>query len=175
MFSKSACTGLTVAIALFVGATARPASAASPDDACSLVTEAQVSAAVGVPMGAGSHVTPTYLKTCTWAPTGGPTKEVASVTVSLQPPGSYASAKNFMEAAQARSVGTKGGGAAPLANESASGIGDDAFYTSMGSSYTALLVKKGSAVFKIAIYGAMPAQQAKAKEKALALQVLSKL
>ncbi len=173
MFSKSQLAALTIAISAFAVIPARSAAAAPSDDACALVTEGQVSAALGVSMGAGSHVTPTYLKTCTWTASGG--AKGITVTLSLQPGNSFAGAKSMMEMAKA-SAGAKGDrGAAQLTNASVSGLGDDAFYTSMGTNYTALLVKKGNTSFKVAIYGAVPVQEAKAKEKALALDVLSKL
>jgi hypothetical protein len=66
-------------------------------------------------------------------------------------------------------------GAGSMASQSASGIGDDACYTSMGAGYTGLMVKKGNVALKIAIYGEMPADKKKAAEKTLALQALSKL
>jgi hypothetical protein len=45
----------------------------------------------------------------------------------------------------------------------------------MGTSYTALMVKKGNVAFKIAPYGKLPIEKKKAVEKALAQQVVSKL
>jgi hypothetical protein len=45
----------------------------------------------------------------------------------------------------------------------------------MGTDYTALLVKKGDIVFKVAMYGDLPSEKKKAVEKTLALQVVSKL
>jgi hypothetical protein len=45
----------------------------------------------------------------------------------------------------------------------------------MGTGYTALLVKKGDIVFKVAMYGDLPKEKKKEVEKTLALQVLSKL
>ncbi len=175
MFSKSGLAALTIAISAFTVVPTRSAVAAPSDDACALVTQAQVSAVLGVSMGAGSHVTPTFVKTCTWTATGGDTKGVRILTISLQPGDSFAGAKNMMEMAQATAGAKRDRGAAQLTNASVSGIGDDAFYTSMGSGYTALLVKKGETAFKVAIYGAVPAAEARAREKQLALDVLSKL
>ena len=67
----------------------------------------------------------------------------------------------------------EGGGA--MASDSASGIGDDAYYTTMGTGYTGLMVKKGNVAMKIAVYGGMPTDKKKTAEKTLALQALSKL
>jgi hypothetical protein len=60
-------------------------------DACSLLSPAQVSAIVGVAVGAGQHVTPTFVKTCTWKPTG--SSDIRAVTVNLQTSAFYDGAK----------------------------------------------------------------------------------
>jgi len=164
---------LAVAILVFAIAAVPSASAAPPDDACALVTQAQVSAAVGVSMGAGTHVTPTFVKVCTWNPSGASRKDVNSITVSYEDAASYEAGKRLMQQTQA-AVNQKEG-AASMANQSASGIGDDAYYTSMGAGYMGLMLKKGNVSLKIAIYGEMPADKKKAAEKTLALQALSKL
>ena len=163
----------TIAIFLAVAGASPAVGASAPSDACSLLTQDQVSTATGVKVGTGTHVTPTYVKTCTWSVPGAAIKGVKSVTLSLQPGSSFASAKMFMEQAQTMAKNEKG--AAQFSNTSVSGIGDDAFYTSMGTGYTALLVKKGDIVFKVAMYGDLPKEKKKEVEKTLALQVLSKL
>lgn len=145
-----------------------PAALAQSNDACLLVTQAQVTAAVGVPVGAGTHVTPTFVKTCTWAATGS-SKDVRDVTISYQAAQSFAGTKSMTQMMVANA---KPGDHANV--QSASGIGDDAFYTTMGDGYTAMLVKKGNVALKIAIYGAMPEQKKRDAEKALALEALSK-
>ncbi|HKW66007.1 MAG TPA: hypothetical protein VJP04_01880 [Terriglobales bacterium] len=162
-----------IAVLLSVVAALPAVGTAAPNDACSLLTQDQVSTAIGEKIGTGTHVTPTYVKTCTWSVPGGAAKGVKSVTLSLQPGNSFASAKMFME--QAKTMAKNEKGAAQFSNTSVSGIGDDAFYTSMGAGYTGLLVKKGDVVFKVAIYGDLPNEKKKAIEKTLALQALSKL
>src|SRR5690242_15399245 len=69
-----------LACALFAGPIAIPAQADT--DACSLITAGQVSAAAGFAVGPGSHVTPTFVKTCTWNATGA--GGVQTVTLNLQ-------------------------------------------------------------------------------------------
>jgi hypothetical protein len=164
---------LAVASFLFAITAATSASAATTDDACALVTQAQVSAAVGTSVEAGSHVTPTFVKTCTWNSAGGAAKDVRCVTISFQNAASYDAGKRLMQQTQA-AVNQKEGGA-KMANDSASGIGDDAYYTTMGTGYTGLMIKKGNVALKIAVYGGMPADKKKAAEKTLAFQALSKL
>ncbi len=174
MSAKRGLAMLAIAVSAFAVVPARSASAAPPVDACTLVSQAQVSEILGVKVSAGSHVTPTFVKTCTWTPAAGATKGVTAVTVSLQAADSFAGAKSMMVEAKAGMEAKGDPAAKKFSNESAGGIGDDAFYTTMGP-YTSLLVKKGNASFKVAIYGNMPADEAKAKEKALALDVVSKL
>ncbi len=174
MRSKTSLGAVIVAILIVGAATAPSASAAPTDDACSLLTQAQVSAALGVSMGAGSYVTPQYRKTCTWtAPAGA--KGVKTVTLSLQAANAYEAGKKLMAQSQAMMKAANDPHASGVANASASGIGDDAYYTTMGNDYTGLMVKKGNVAFKVAIYGDLPIETKKAMEKTLALQVLSKV
>jgi hypothetical protein len=173
MRAPASFVALAVAILILALAAVPSASAAPPNDACALVTQAQMSAALGVPIGTGQHVVPTFTKECTWTPTGGATKDVKYATVSFQDPTGYAMGK--MVAQQAQAKVNKEEGAGSMAADSASGIGDDAYYTSMGTGYTALLLKKGNVALKVAIYGEMPVAKKKAAEKTLALNALSKL
>jgi hypothetical protein len=174
MFSKIGFAAIVVGLTMVGSAIAPSAGAAPPDDACLFVTQAQVRAAVGMAMGAGSHVTPTFLKTCTWTPATA-TEEVKAVTLNLQSADGYDGAKRLMEQTEAMMKAKGGEGAASMTNTSASGIGDDAYYSSVGSNITSLIFKKGKFAFKIAIYGSLPMEKRNAAEKTLALQVLSKL
>jgi hypothetical protein len=64
--------GAVIAAIFIVGAATAPLATAAPaDDACSLLTQAQVSAALGVSVGAGSYESPTFKKTCRWTVAGG--------------------------------------------------------------------------------------------------------
>jgi hypothetical protein len=56
----------------------------------------------------------------------------------------------------------------------ASGIGDDAFYSSTGS-YTKLIVNKGDVVFQVVVYSNAPIEGKRTMEKALAGKIPSKL
>jgi hypothetical protein len=162
----------TIIFAVFLtsSATAPLATAAPAEDACALLTQAQVSAAVGFAVGAGTYVTPNYVKTCTFKVSGDNAKTVSAVTISYQAAEAFAGAKSMMEMAKANSPG-----AGKIENDTAGGVGDDAFYTSMGTGYTGLLLKKGNVSLKIAIYGNLPAEKKKEVEKTLALQALARL
>jgi len=167
MHSKTGLGAIILAI-LILAAAAPSATAAPPTDACPLLTPAEISAVVGVTVGAGAHITPTYLKSCTWAPAGGATKDSATLLLALESAASYQSAKAMLQAL-ANSQG-KGG----ITMTPASGIGDDAIYSSVAN-YTKLIVKKGDVVFQLVIYGSFPIERKKEMEKTLAAKVLSKL
>jgi hypothetical protein len=136
------------------------ADAAPPaDDACSLLTTAQVSAGLGVPVAAGTYITPTFKKTCTWTATsnGGGT-----VTLNLQSIDQYEGGRKL--ASYGKSV----------SSTSIAGIGDDAYYSGTDK-LVSLVVKKGSVAFKVAVYAHLPLDEQRAVEKALALQAAALL
>ncbi len=128
----------------------RSAAAAAPGDACALLSADQVSGVVGVSVGAGAYVTPTFKKTCTWTGSG------MIVTLFLEDLSFYQAGKR-----------------APYAS-SASGVGDEAFYTTVGSTVS-LTVKKGGSAFKVSVYATMPAERKQSMEVTLARDVISKL
>ena len=140
---------------------ALPSAARAETDACTLLTPAQVSVAVGFTVTAGTHVMPTYVATCTW--TGSNSSGVQFVTLHLQTPAFYDSAKSGATAAAAAGAVVKSGG-----------VGDDSFYFVEGPQVT-LQVKKGSASFKVAVYKQIPVDQKEGMELTLAKEVLLKL
>lgn len=162
--------------AMFVALAATEASAAAtpPNDACLMVTQAQVSAAIGLSMGAGSHVTPTFLRTCTWVPAGSSGKGVGALTLYLQSADQYEAGKQMLEQMRTMAKVEKHGNSQPPVITPLSGIGDDAFYLDMGNTMS-LIAKKGNVQFKFVIYGDLPVEKKKAAEKTLALEVVSKL
>lgn len=141
-----------------------PLIAQAETDACTLLSEAQVGAAVGGTVSAGTHVTPTFVKTCTWMPAG--KSRIASVTLNLQTAAFYDGGKQ--QAAMAAAVGGKG-------NEiKAASVGDDAHYFITGDQ-VALFVKKGAVSFKVAVYAKIPVNEKEAMELKLAREVVAKL
>ena len=174
MRSKTSLGAVIFAICIFAG-TAPSAAAASSDDACELLTTAQVSAALGVSMGAGSHVTPTFLKTCTWAPAGGPTNDLKCVTLNLQTAEGYDAGEKMLQQVTAVMKARRDEDAPAPVITPISGVGDDAYYLDTAN-ILSLIVKKGNGAFKIVIYGGgLPMAKRQSAEKTLAQQVLSKL
>ena len=146
--------------ALVISAISFPPPAKAETDACTLLTTAQVSAAVGFPVGAGTHVTPTFLKTCTW--TGSNSTGAQFVTLNLQTAAFFDGAKR-----QAVLVTAAGGAVKP------GGVGEDSYYLVEGTQ-VALWVKKGSGAFKVAVYKQIPVDQKEEMERTLARQVVPK-
>jgi hypothetical protein len=134
---------------------AAAAAVAATDDACSLLTPAQVSAAAGTTVSAGEYVTPTFKKTCTWHAKG------IIVTLNLQ------DAAAFEKGKQMAAYGAK--------MTEVGGLGDGAYSMTMGTQQVALMVKKGNVAFKVAVYSKLPTDKLEAIEKTLAQQVVAKL
>jgi hypothetical protein len=170
VLSKTSLGAIIAAMFIVAAATAPLATAAPPSDACPLLTQAEVTAVVGVSVGAGSHITPTYLKSCTWEPPGGATVQFSSVLLALESAAAWQSAKAMLQAVANSPNNIKNG----ITMTPASGIGDDALYSSVGN-YTKLIVKKGDVAFQIVISGSAPIEKKRDMEKALAAKVISKL
>jgi hypothetical protein len=155
------CLGAVIAAIFIVGAATAPsANAAPPDDACSLLTQAQVSAALSASVAAGSYQGPTDKKTCTWNATSAVAKSAKFVTLMLEGLDAY-------QAGKLAPVKT-------IVITSIRGIGDDAYYLAVGRN-VGLIVEKGNVAFKVAVYGDLPIEEKQAMEKTLAQQVIFKL
>jgi hypothetical protein len=174
MRSKAGVAAIIVAIFAIGAATVPSASAASASDACLLLTQAQLGTVFGIPFGAGSHVSPQYPQTCTWAPTGESTKGVRTVTLRLNSADAYETGKAAMELSEAKMKG-EGKDAGHMPVTPVSGIGQDAYYLSLGN-VMSLISKKGNVSCNLTLYGGdFPVEKKKAMEKALVLQILSRL
>lgn len=138
-----------------------PSIARADTDACTVLTAAQVGTAVGDSVAAGTHVTPTFVRTCTWNASG--KSAVKFVTLYMQTTSAYDGGKRM-----AAEMAAAGAGIKPVA------IGDDAYYFVMGSQ-AGLLVKKGSTSFKVTVYATLPVEQKESMELTLAKEALAKL
>ncbi len=121
---------------------------------CSLLTSAQVSAAVGVSVGAAQPIANTG---CSW------TAPHMIVTVSLWDGSKWERMKTPVPGMNRTSV---------------SGLGDDAFYTTLGPAsgkqMATLSVKKGGTAYLIKVYGPTLTEQM-SMEKTLAGDVMANL
>lgn len=153
--------GLVIAAVLTLASTAAPSANAAPqDDACALLTPAQVSAVAGVPMKDGQYVTPTKKETCTWLATKAAEKSTKIVTLFLE-------GLNIFQAGKTPHVNS-------VIVTPVSGLGDEAYYVTI-STNVVLNVKKGNIEFRVSVYADLPVEAKQAIEKTLAQQVLSKL
>jgi hypothetical protein len=136
----------------------RPA-AAQKGDACTLLTTAQVTTALGTNVEPGKPIIASNPKICGWAPAGGPKIDGKKLTLTLITLQSFENGKKPLEGIEK----------VPL-----SGVGDDAIYITTGGFGTALNVKKGGGGFQVRV-GGFKKDQEMAIEKALALEVLKKM
>ncbi len=131
---------------------------AAKNDACSLLTSAEVGAALGTAAGAGEPITPTDHNVCTWrAPDGR-----SWVTLLLQTLQAFDGGKKL--AAMSNRVAVT-----PVA-----ALGDGAYFLAIGDQ-VGLIVKKGAVAFKVEVYlhGPLPPKQA--AERALAAKIAPRL
>lgn len=152
MLRKVLLAGVVVALMVYGSGTA---GAQGPADPCAPLSRGQVASAVGVAVGAGLKITP---RACQWMWTDNVN---STVRVTLQ----FLRGSDF--------AGMK----APLPGikeTAVSGLGDDAFFTTV-STLTTLSVKKGGVAFVVRIYGVDGQTKQEGMEKTLAQAVLSKL
>jgi hypothetical protein len=135
---------------------ARPGVSRAATEPCKLLTPAEIGGALGATFGAGEPIGTTG---CSWSST---TPHMI-VTVSLWPPAEW----DRMKA---------GGGLPGSKTTPVSGLGDDAFFTTVpATQYVVLYVKKGGTVYLFKVYGVKdPAKQMSA-EKTLAGAALKRI
>ena len=127
--------------------------AAAAPDPCSLLTPAEVSDAFGVAVKAGEPANATL---CQWAASG------KMLTLLITDETHFAAAKK--------------GPPMPMPGvtiEAVSGVGDDAVSTT-NQTFVSIMVKKGAVCFMLRVYG-FPLDQAKAKEKTLAIDAAKRI
>jgi len=128
-----------------------------PADPCSLLSPAQVSAALGVSVGAGKA---SGAKICRWAvPAGKPGGP--ALVLSMQDAKAFEFAKSPAKNAT-------------LVKTPAPGIGDDAVINTVGIVTATLTVKKGDVYFELHVYG-FPVDQTKTMETTLGKEVVANL
>lgn len=173
---RACISALIVAALTLIAANAPSVKAGPPSDACSLLTQAQVSAAVGFAVDAGIHPTPKNPRACLWAESNPSGFEHKTITVRLIAADAYGSSRKLMEATAAPMKDDKEeqDDASQLVVTPVSALGDDAYYAAMGA-HPNLNVKNGNIAFSVEIFGEIPRDKIKAIEKTLATQILLKL
>ncbi|HKT34629.1 MAG TPA: hypothetical protein VJR03_07340 [Nitrospira sp.] len=131
------------------------------EEACTLLTQAQVSAALEVQVGAGTPIG--RPSACQWSGNG----RTATLTIT-QPRGG----KSPIDSFNAGKTSTMPG----ITIEPVTGVGDDAYYIYFSNTTRALglVVKKGSSAFEIRIYG-FDIDKAKSFAKTLCQTVAGKI
>jgi hypothetical protein len=129
-----------------------------PLDACSLFTASQVSAVLGVSVSEGQHPIASLLL-CGWAPAGAPRVDGKKLSVNLMTERAFEVGKTPMQG---------------IAKTPVSGVADDAYYVTASGLGTGLSIKKGNIYVQIRV-GGFPTEKEKELEKALALQMQTKL
>ena len=127
-------------------------------DSCSVLTPAEISATLGIPIDPGHHVLASSSIMCSWPQTGA-TGETAQKLVL-----NFTSLPSFQREKAATTV----------VIIPAPGIGDDAFYvtTNLG---TSLYIKKGNTAIAFSIHQKLPAATLMAEEKTLGLDAAPRL
>jgi hypothetical protein len=152
---------LTIALTGFILVTLAPSLVAA-GDACSLLTQSQVSEALGTAVGVGAPISSPA--SCQWMGKG----KWATLTIT-QPLGGKSAVDRFNAGKAAALPG--------VTREPASGVGDDAYYVYFSNTSRAglgLVVKKGSAAFEIRVYG-FDVDKAKPVAKTLAQNAAGKI
>ena len=150
--------GIGVSVGILASMGAMSSAAAQPQEAC-LLSAAQISAAVKTPVADGAYMG-SLKKTCTWMAVAAAPRSVKFVTLLLQDTVAFEGGKHL--------------GSDRLVVTAVSGIGDDAYFLSVGDQ-VGLIVKKDDAAFKVTVYADLPAAAKQSMEKALALNAASKL
>jgi hypothetical protein len=166
---------LSISILLaFITLCGAPSAFAAPTDACSLLTPAQVTAALGVNVGAGqpagpknaAHPASTSSSLCGWSEPGNTAANGKKVLVdifgnmgSLSPTDRFNNAKTPVKG---------------ITKTPVSDVADDAYYIVTPGLGPGLNVKKGNFVFQIRVSG-FSVDQNEAMEKTLAQNILAKL
>jgi hypothetical protein len=143
--------------------------AAAPDDACALLTQSQVSAALGVGVDPGQRPVATDPLFCNWREHGKPEGPARNVIVTIIGAARFESEKKSL---------VRGPTKTPEHD-----IGDEAYYYKAGRFPFNLIVKKDAAYFRImARSDATPGEhspavddQDKKVDRALAIEILKKL
>ena len=154
MGSKHALVLVVEVVCGFAVLTAAPADAQSVRDACTLVTQAQVTSAVGARVDIGQPIGKTG---CQWSTDPKAKTGHMMITLSIWDENKWFSKKS-----------TPGIPMKPV-----SGIGDDAYFATLGD-LTSLFVKKGKSTLDIRVYGLHDTAKQEEIERSVAKDALAR-
>ena len=166
MHFRAPMAAIVGAILIVGGSGLKSAHATPPDDACSILTQTQVSTVLGFSVATGQRIVPTTAMMCGWSGPGGPTIGGKKVVLDI-----------FGPLGKLTAVDRFANGKTPvqgITKTPVSGVGDDAYYITTPGLGTGLNVRKGNSAFQIRVYG-FPPDQIETMEKTLAQDVLAKL
>jgi hypothetical protein len=106
--------------------------AATPSDACALLTQEEVAAALGTPVDAGERLMPNEPRFCTWHEHGG--KQARNVRVDFISEQQYQIGKTAIPS---------------IVKTPESGLGDDAYFSKAKGMVFNLSIKKGGSYFRV--------------------------
>ncbi len=137
---------------------------AAESDACALLTEEQVSAAIEAKALAGKHLVPSSTKQCIWSDDPNHGTDHRRVTLNI------AALRSF-------DLGKSNPG---LTTEAVSGVGDAAYYIIYKADAPTIVVRKGDSVFNLRIlnglkFKALTLEEEKARELSLAKAAAAKI
>jgi hypothetical protein len=154
MMSKHRVAMAAVIAVVLTGTAARDASARMRVDPCSLLTPAQIAAAIGATFGAGQAIGTTG---CSWSASQEVGSKKPIVTVSLWPGSDWTKLQAPLPGVTKTSV---------------SGVGDGAMFATMGQ-FTSFYVLKGSTIYLVKIYGIPAQDKQESMEQTLASDLLA--
>jgi hypothetical protein len=165
MITKKTATTATIGVLAVLGAlmvcNVTAARAAQSPDACSILTESAVGAALGASVTVwrtGSDATH-----CHWQQQDSHGRTVVDARLMTEAARTYDAAKNMM------------GMSGKVTRVAVTGVGQDAYYL-VGAHDAPLFAKKGDVALRVAVDGkGLSMEDIKSKEKALALALLGKL
>ena len=136
-----------------------PTTHAELTDSCLVLTPAEISATLGIPIDPGRHALASPNILCSWYQTGGGTGEDARILVL-----NFTSLPSFQREKAATTVTIT----------PAPGIGDEAFYvtTDLG---TSLYIRKGNTAIAFSVHQKLPPTTLMAEEKTLGLDAAPRL
>lgn len=155
-------TGLLAGAIFLLGGchSSDPRSASPVTDACDVLTPAEVSSLIGVPIAAGKHIPASSTVMCAWSENGASGESATKVVLNF-------AARPYFDKEKAATGN--------VVVTPASGVGDDAFFVTSEFG-TSLFVRKGNTAIGFSARDrSLPADKVMAQERALGVKAAARL